>query len=66
VSKLFIERLDDQGPEVLERALKKQDGRILIGGDTTDSTFDDTPKGTRTTIVLKPGSPEHPVFCLAG
>lgn len=46
----------------LECALKTDDGRILIGGDTTESTFDTTPKGTRTAIVLKPGSPAQAIF----
>jgi len=41
----------------LECALTAEDGRILLGGDTTDPTFDETPTGTRTAIVLKPGSP---------
>ena len=50
----------------LECALTAEDGRILIGGDTTESTFDDTPKGTRTTIVLKPGSPVQAVFAWQG
>ena len=47
-------------------ALKTEDGRIVIGGDTTESTFDDTPKGTRTAIVLKPGSPVRAVFAWQG
>jgi hypothetical protein len=38
------------------------DGRILIGGDTTDSTSDFVTKGARSVIVLKPGSPVHAVF----
>lgn len=46
----------------LECTLTAEDGRILIGGDTTDSTFDDSPKGTRYAIVLKPGSPVGAVF----
>jgi hypothetical protein len=50
----------------LECALKAEDGRILIGGDTTESTFDDTPTGTRTAIVLKPGSPVGAVFAWQG
>jgi hypothetical protein len=41
----------------LECALTAEDGRILIGGDTTESTNEDAPKGTRTAIVLRPGSP---------
>jgi hypothetical protein len=50
----------------LECALTAEDGRILIGGDTTDSTFDETPTGTRTAIVLKPGSPARAVFAWQG
>ena len=50
----------------LECALTAEDGRILIGGDTTESTFDDAPKGTRTAIVLKPGSPVRAVFAWQG
>ncbi len=50
----------------LECALTAEDGRILIGGDTTELTFDYSPKGTRTTIVLKPGSPVHAVFAWQG
>jgi hypothetical protein len=50
----------------LECALTAEDGRILIGGDTAESTFDDTPTGTRTAIVLKPGSPVHAVFAWQG
>jgi hypothetical protein len=50
----------------LECALKAEDGRILLGGDTTDSTFDETPKGTRTAIVLKPGSPAQAIFVWQG
>ena len=38
------------------------DGRVLIGGDTTDSTSVYATKGARTAIVLKPGSPVHAVF----
>ena len=49
----------------LECAVTVEDGRILIGGDTTDSTFDYAPAGTRTAIVLKPGSPVRGIFCLA-
>jgi hypothetical protein len=50
----------------LECALTAKDGRILIGGDTTESTFVDTPKGTRTAIVLKAGSPVHAIFAWQG
>ena len=50
----------------LECALTAEDGRILIGGDTTESTFDETPTGTRTAIVLKPGSPVGAVFVWQG
>ena len=50
----------------LECALTTEDGRILIGGDTTESTYDDTPKGTRTAIVLKPGSPANAIFVWQG
>jgi hypothetical protein len=50
----------------LECALTAEDGRILIGGDTTESTFDDTPTGTRAAIVLKPGSPVGAVFAWQG
>lgn len=50
----------------LECTLTAEDGRILIGGDTTDSTFDDSPKGTRYAIVLKPGSPVGAVFAWQG
>lgn len=39
-----------------------EDGRILIGGDTTDSTSSFVRKGGRTAIVLKPGPPVHAVF----
>src|SRR6187399_1599584 len=46
----------------LECALTAEDGRILLGGDTTDPTFDETPTGTRTAIVLKPGSPVSALF----
>ena len=38
------------------------DGRILIAGDTTDSTSGYASKGARTAIVLKPGSPVHSSF----
>ena len=50
----------------LECALTAEDGRILIGGDTTESTFDYTPTGTRAAIVLKPGSPARAVFAWQG
>jgi len=39
-----------------------QDGRVLIGGDTTVSTSPYATKGNRTAIVLKPGTPVHAVF----
>jgi hypothetical protein len=39
-----------------------EDGRILIGGDTTNSTSGYTTKGDLTAIVLKPGSPVRAVF----
>jgi len=39
-----------------------EDGRVLIGGDTTDSASSYAKKGARTAIVLKPGSPVHTVF----
>jgi hypothetical protein len=50
----------------LECTLTAEDGRILIGGDTTDSTFDEAPKGTRYAIVLKPGSPVGASFMWQG
>jgi hypothetical protein len=50
----------------LECALTTEDGRILIGGDTTESTFAETPKGTRSSIVLKPGSPVQAIFAWQG
>ena len=50
----------------LECALTAEDGRILIGGDTTESTFDETPTGTRTAIVLKPGTPVRAIFAWQG
>jgi hypothetical protein len=40
------------------------DGRILIGGDTTEATAWAT-KGDVTAIVLKPGSPVHAVYAFA-
>jgi len=43
-----------------------EDGRILIAGDTTESTADWATKGTYTAIVLKPGSPGHAVFAFGG
>jgi hypothetical protein len=46
----------------LRCSLTADDGRILIGGDTTASTVPWTTKGGRTAIVLKPGSPVHVVF----
>jgi hypothetical protein len=50
----------------LECALSAEDGRMLIGGDTAESTFADIPKGTRTAIVLKPGSPVQMIFAWQG
>ena len=50
----------------LECALTTEDGRILIGGDTTDSTFEETPTGTRTAIVLKPATPVQAIFAWQG
>lgn len=50
----------------LECALTAEDGRILIGGDATESTFDEAPKGTRAAIVLKPGSPVQTVLAWQG
>lgn len=50
----------------LECTLTAEDGRILIGGDTTDSTSDDMPTGTRSAVVLKPGSPVQAVFAWQG
>ena len=46
----------------LECALTAEDGRILIGGDTTESTYEDAPTGTRIAIVLEPGSPAQMIF----
>jgi hypothetical protein len=46
----------------LKCTLTAEDGRILIGGDTTDSTSDYATKGARSAIVLKPGSPVHAAF----
>ena len=46
----------------LNCALTAEDGRILIGGDTTESNGDWTTKGELTAIVLKPGSPMRAVF----
>ncbi len=46
----------------LQCALTAEDGRLLIGGDTTESTMFWATKGDRTAIVLKPGSPVHAVF----
>lgn len=34
----------------------------MIGGDATDSTSTYATKGTRTAIVLNPGSPVHAAF----
>ena len=50
----------------LKCALMAEDGRILIGGDTTESTFADVPTGTRAAIVLKRGSPAQAVFAWQG
>ena len=50
----------------LECAMTAEDGRVLIGGDTTGSTFDETPTGTRTAIVLKPGTPVRAIFAWQG
>jgi hypothetical protein len=50
----------------LECALMTDDGRVLIGGDTTESTFDEIPTGSRTAIVLKPGSPVQGVVAWQG
>ena len=50
----------------LECTLTAEDGRVLIGGDTAESTFDETPTGTRTAIVLTPGSPVQAVFAWQG
>ena len=50
----------------LECALAAEDGRILIGGDTTESTYEDAPTGTRTVIVLEPGSPAKMIFDFEG
>jgi hypothetical protein len=46
----------------LECTLTAKDGRILIGGDTTESTMSWVTKGGFSAIVLKPGSPMHAVF----
>jgi len=43
-------------------AVTAEDGRILIAGDTTESTADWATEGAYTAIVLKPGSPGHAVF----
>jgi hypothetical protein len=50
----------------LECALTAEDGRVLIGGDTKESTYEDAPTGTRTAIVLKPGSPAQMIFDFEG
>ena len=50
----------------LECALTTEDGRILIGGDTTESTYESTPTGTRTGIILKPGSAVRAIFVWQG
>lgn len=46
----------------LKCTVTAEDGRLLIGGDTTESTSSFATKGARTAIVLKPGSPVHAVF----
>lgn len=46
----------------LRCARTADDGRILIGGDTTASTDGYAAEGTRTLIALKPGSPVHAAF----
>jgi hypothetical protein len=46
----------------VECARTAQDGRILIGGDTTASTSPYATKGRFTAIVLKPGSPVRAAF----
>ena len=46
----------------LKCGLTTEDGRILIGGDTTVSTSSYARVGVRTLIVLKPGSPVHAAF----
>jgi hypothetical protein len=47
----------------LECSLKTQDGLILIGGDVHDSTLlEYAPEGSRTALVVKPGSPTRTIF----
>ncbi len=46
----------------LKCALTAEDGRILIGGEATESTMSWVTKGDLTAIVLKPGSPVRAVF----
>jgi hypothetical protein len=46
----------------LQCARTADDGRILIGGNTTESNADWATEGDVTAIVLKPGSPVHAVF----
>ena len=69
--------IDPAGPGVLSRhtpALvplrrgreRTIDGVLWIGGDVTESTYPDTPKGTRTAILLKPGSPVQGIFAFQG
>ena len=43
-------------------ALTAEDGRVLIGGDTTESNGDWVKVGDFTAIVLKPGTPVHAVY----
>lgn len=50
----------------LECTLTAEDGRILIGGDIADSTFDEMPKDTRYAIVFTPGSPVQAIFAWQG
>ena len=38
------------------------DGVLWIGGDVTETTYPDSPKGTRTAILLQPGSPVRGIF----
>ena len=46
----------------LKCAQTAEDGRILIGGDTTGSTMSWVTKGGFAAIVIKPGSPVRAVF----
>jgi hypothetical protein len=50
----------------LECTLTADDGRILIGGEITDSTFDEMPKDTRYAIAFTPGSPVQAIFVWQG